>query len=994
MIQTHPPTSEPTPTLPPVPPTQSRNRLSSTREQPARRLSNAARAEGTRSNSISAQQQNQQQQQQQTPPSHPQTLESLTQELSRVNRETAEITAQLDLEEEKNRAEIAKLESELEDLRARRKEDDDSKAGLRAETKQLEEQKRSIDAQKLKLEKTLRTVQDELTKLESEASARLRDLAEKEQDLVDLRDQTANAERQVKEAETSGREELMEAQRQIGALEENNRLLAQKIAIIKSQTEKKDPNEERARIKTIDEHEDVEDLKVEQEWIESENALKARQDQVRSQLDEVLSSMYTELMQANREFREALALLVQARELHTAAHSVSSGKPRTKKRSKRTRHKALNIIGQQNHTSPSLAASDPLITASRPASFVLPSGADIGMFYPSGYPDPTMMPYEYQSSSPWASTHSLGMLHDVLLPIDTTLDRERLTTGALLSPSVSEHLLPSNLFGPDEDSVIRTNPYIDRLLQSPSASITLRTPPTATAFPPSAHTTDSPLSERSTHSSFSSPNQSLHTLPLHYDQAQSSPTIIMTPAPHYTAENIVKEEEPVEVASPAELNGIPLSAESAENSDDEIPIGPNESTSPLKHWKIPSISFKRKAIPPEKRLPILGTLKGEKSRSMPRTSAGAIPIGFNRPRSGSSSSSGWLYVKRARAPSETGRQFDINFDPLESRRLLEGAGVVHHHSTPAKPVGLMSPRASFESRSTTSRRSTDPELARLYSPSAATGYLRTPSVYSEISSSYGWISQPMSTTVVQGPISLPTSPAGMNSGGNSMLNDRWSPPNTSRSSLDPKAPEFRTNLQQFLTPGPESEPEPEPEPGVLDASPKRGGGLFALPKRSVVRPGDSFLNNFTGLFRREPKIGEDENTELSRPKSQDTQTSGDPSAATGVGSVEDLPLEATPEKKKKEKKKKDKTKGKSIFRWESKADSTEDPELTSSKSLESIKGEGHDNNEPPRRRRRGKKGVKFEKEGEIITSSIQISQDTEIYSYQDREVATEEAPVK
>jgi hypothetical protein len=58
-------------------------------------------------------------------------------------------------------------------------------------------------------------------------------------------------------------------------------------------------------------------------------------------------------------------------------------------------------------------------------------------------------------------------MHDVPFVVDTNMDRElareRLTGGALLSPSVSEHLLPSNLFGPDED--VRTSPYIDRLLE-------------------------------------------------------------------------------------------------------------------------------------------------------------------------------------------------------------------------------------------------------------------------------------------------------------------------------------------------------------------------------------------------------------------------------------------------------------------------------------------------------------------------------------------------
>jgi hypothetical protein len=282
VIHTHPPPNEAAP--PPNIPQQSRHRLSAARETTVRRLSNAAKAERMRSNSFTGQQP-----QQQPLPSSltPQTLESLTQELDRINRETAEISAQIEAEEEKNRSEITKLESELEDLRARRKEDDELKANTKAETKALEEQKRSVDATKAKVDRTLKTVQDELSKLECEASARLRDLAEKEQALADLCDQTVIAEQLVKEAKTSGREELAEIQGQIIALEESNRVLAQRITMMKNRIDLKDTEEEKAKIKIIDEREDLEDQKVELEWIESENALKARQDQIKAQFDDV-----------------------------------------------------------------------------------------------------------------------------------------------------------------------------------------------------------------------------------------------------------------------------------------------------------------------------------------------------------------------------------------------------------------------------------------------------------------------------------------------------------------------------------------------------------------------------------------------------------------------------------------------------------------------------------------------------------------------------------
>jgi chromosome segregation ATPase len=208
-------------------------------------------------------------------------------ELDRITRETAEITLQLESEEDKNRTELSRLEGQVENLRARRKEDDDSRAQIKSETKSLEDTKRQVDAQKSRLERTSRQVHDDLAKLEAEASSRLQDLAEKEQALADLQDQTAIAERQCKEAKSSGREGLMEVQRQITVLEESNRVLAQRITVMKNQLEMKETEEKRVRRASIDLIEDEEDHKVEREWIESEKSLKSRHDEMRAKLDEV-----------------------------------------------------------------------------------------------------------------------------------------------------------------------------------------------------------------------------------------------------------------------------------------------------------------------------------------------------------------------------------------------------------------------------------------------------------------------------------------------------------------------------------------------------------------------------------------------------------------------------------------------------------------------------------------------------------------------------------
>jgi hypothetical protein len=183
-------------------------------------------------------------------------------------------------------------------------------------------------------------------------------------------------------------------------------------------------------------------------------------------------------------------------------------------------------------------------------------------------------------------------------------------------------------------------------------------------------------------------------------------------------------------------------------------------------------------------------------------------------------------------------------------------------------------------------------------------------------------------------MSLPTSPASV-----AGYRETWSPPN-SRSSLDPNAPEFRTSI---------------PLDGVrLDTpvdeidTPKRAA-RFALTKLGGSRPGDSFLNNFTGLFRREAKIGEEEMDPdmLVRPKSQDSVGEGQASQD------DDAP---------KKKKKKEWAKGKGLWRRESKSAITEEGELSTAKSLESLNGEEEEEESPKRKKKRGKKGVKFVRE--------------------------------
>jgi hypothetical protein len=863
-VHSHPPL--PTESVPPVLPTQ-RHRSASTRDHlPPRRISNTEPR--LRSNSAS------------TPPKDV-LLSQLHRDLDRLTHDTGLLAHQIDEEEQSHAAELARAQSELDHLRGKRKEEDDHRAKTRQETRALEDRKRAVDAQLRGKERTIRSLGCDLANVEAEQSSRLRTLAEREQALHDLCEETSALDGRVRGVQSEGERELKEGQRMCVALEESNRILAHRLAIRKGEAGDVSEEEERGREKWILQRENEEDERIEREWVASQRILNSKIEGLNLQLEEV-TPPETRLTQTNREFREALNMLIKARELHSppglTPHPVplsTPGKSRTKKpRSRKSRQRALSSLGATS-SSPNLSANESI---SRPTSSVLPTNIDLSKYYDA---------HQYLTPSPWASTQSLTLIHDPTLTLDTHLDRERLTAGAPLSPSVSEHLLPSNLFGPEED--IHTSPFIDRLISS-SHSLGRPLPPLLRiSYPPATTTTaDSPISEISTRSSFSSPNQSHPYLPL-------------PPSPHFPSDRSALlrrfsiEDEPVEISSPAELNGIPLTIEDCQDT-----LQKEISSS---KWRIPSLSFKRK--PPEKRLPPLGSLKAEKSQSMPRTLAGVTPIGHNRPRSGS----GGSWYARSRAPSETGRQFDATFDPLESRQILESAGIVHAR----KPSKVKFPADRV------SRRSNE-----VFSP----GYFRQESEYPEILNPWSVPSTPLQAAFE----GMTSSPVSIESLG-------------VRSSLDPEAPEFRMDLDLDDT---------------TDLSRKKSG-RFTLGKFSSGKtPGDSsFLNNFTGFFRREsskpgedPKSGEDDDTpppgvDLSRPKSQDTLISGD--------GTEELvePVSAETARKKTPRKK---GKGMSLFRWDSKLDVPDEVEVSGPEAKE------EEEETPKRGKRKKRKGVKFEEE--------------------------------
>jgi hypothetical protein len=106
-----------------------------------------------------------------------------------------------------------------------------------------------------------------------------------------LSDQIEVAERRVRESKTEGREGIDQVKEQISALEESNRVLAHEIMTMKGAVEDKVARDEESGVRgSLDEIEDEEDLKIEREWVESEQALQARHDEVKAQLDGVHNS--------------------------------------------------------------------------------------------------------------------------------------------------------------------------------------------------------------------------------------------------------------------------------------------------------------------------------------------------------------------------------------------------------------------------------------------------------------------------------------------------------------------------------------------------------------------------------------------------------------------------------------------------------------------------------------------------------------------------------
>ena len=106
-----------------------------------------------------------------------------------------------------------------------------------------------------------------------------------------MSDQIEVAERRVRESKTEGREGIDQVKEQISALEESNRVLAHKIMTMKGAVEDKVARDEESGVRRgLDEIEDEEDLKIEREWVESEQALQARHDEVKAQLNEVHNS--------------------------------------------------------------------------------------------------------------------------------------------------------------------------------------------------------------------------------------------------------------------------------------------------------------------------------------------------------------------------------------------------------------------------------------------------------------------------------------------------------------------------------------------------------------------------------------------------------------------------------------------------------------------------------------------------------------------------------
>ncbi|KAK6520174.1 hypothetical protein TWF506_000457 [Arthrobotrys conoides] len=576
------------------------------------------------------------------------TVEALTAELEKIQREAEELESQFLSQEEEHKAAEALLLAELEGVRDKKKEEDSVRSQLRTETRTLEDAKRAAEAQRTKVEKVLKARQDEITKMQEDC---IRWDEEREAALEALHRLEDEAEARKQEAEDMGKNKKKELEpilTELGSLEEEIRTLSLAIKTINDEEERLKEKEADDKPKSADGDLAIssilpalpgmpqlsrgpsfpgepEDARIEREWQARFKALELR-------YMEILKHFQAAQDEFFRSEHQLRAWHARRASLPAPPSDSTSLKGKSKQRRNRTRKNRTQTVSSPLNVYP--MADLPYMPGSIP--FNQPPT-------PSSTTAPTRTSPPFPSLLPAAPLFGYGNGIDPMF----TPEMDKITGGAPMSPT-ADSLLPSNLFM-----------SMDEVPPSPKGSTYLldsHTFPTSDNIQPLIPAAQSPGSSNSmSNSQLSSPRTSFPQFPV------------------YTTEESERLNRSNSISSVNNsLRGIP-------------PPMPEEPVPPKKIFPNLFNFTRQRGKTLSNETPALGSLKPSQSSSFPKQEGASLdPIGTRR-RSGSHGTS-WMTtsglgflsnstnIKRTLNNTNGSRtsfnHFDPESDPLDPSRLL------------------------------------------------------------------------------------------------------------------------------------------------------------------------------------------------------------------------------------------------------------------------------------------------------------------------------------
>ena len=252
-----------------------------------------------------------------------------------------------------------------------------------------------------------------------------------------------------------------------------------------------------------------------------------------------------------------------------------------------------------------------------------------------------------------------------------TLDNEKfheiIRNRGPLSPPPTD-LLPKDLFGAEDREILRTSNVVDRLLEISGG---IKSPLSQMHDPESSR--DSYPSSGNQNESSSNLSSRRHSQILPKVRPARSESSGSSHGDAFPDSSILLKPGAIpELLKADDEYRIRGSVELAENTEvfEDITVQNQSPGSRLPGiFSFQSLKKRHTDTPAFTRLN-LGSLKPSKTQSLPRPPSLLQPIGSSRPRSDSGSLVWLPTLSRERSPSESGRQFDAKFDPLDPSKLI------------------------------------------------------------------------------------------------------------------------------------------------------------------------------------------------------------------------------------------------------------------------------------------------------------------------------------